>query len=403
MKVEGMNIYQELGNFPRDVADKMTNAKSSGGRSLNAIHDSKLSSSEKHIMLFLGSQLNYTKDFINQYRYISLNKIAEKISMSKQSVLNLLNGYKTKNKIVIGLIEKGYIYKLKATAEEQIKGWSNHYCLSAKIFDEYLESMIDEYKSKEFSTLPSQTILPPQSNHLTPPSQTILPIVPSIQVPSLNPSLNAATQPAASKDRTRWKPKSEIKTWENKSEEEKFKSLIQMVRDTHRIGVKRKTAAYFDFPDIPDLLKPLVDLHGFEVIKTFLDKGRDERRGYNVRFLGQDILEWLDIKLDRSEPILAIDIGQEEVPLGDKIIEQMERNMNIDSKEKECAEILSNLPTEFHEWINSLTNVHQRLLAKDLKTMTDKNKYAYLSGIIERNKKIDLNIANKQGESIGTA
>lgn len=450
MKPEDINVYSKLASIPHDIADKITNAKTEGGRCLNAIHDSKLSSSEKHLLLFLGSQLSYgkDKDFANQYRFISLNKIAEKMSITKQSVSNLLNGYKTKNKIVIGLIEKGYINKRKATIEEQIKGWSNHYCLSSKIFDEYILSMIEEYKAKNPKPTPSQIILPPQSNHLTPPSQIILHIVPSIQVPSLS-SLNAVAQqqsPAAEKSngsvntkqpsphmvchpqstlltspnetistaavkpprvkKPTWKPskKTKMKTWGEKTDDEKLSVIDDLVKDLHREAVEGRKAQPFNFDNIPDLLLPVIERHGLENVKIFLEGRRDEKRGCNVRFIEQEILKWVDDgredtsdkKLDEKESNLSSNKSQEnpqENSFPEKIIEQIEVNMifddKIDDKRKEYSEILNNLPIEFQEWINKLTKKHQFLLAKDLKAMDEKTKNAYLRHILEKEKKLN--------------
>jgi hypothetical protein len=140
------NIYQMLSLLPSEIADKITNAKTSSGHSLNAIHDSNLNQIEKHLMLVLGSELNYCKEFANQYRFISLNTFAEKLSINKRTVIRILNGCVMKGKKMPGLIEKGYIVKRISSKEEQGKGWANHYCLTTKIFDEYMLTLIEKSK-----------------------------------------------------------------------------------------------------------------------------------------------------------------------------------------------------------------------------------------------------------------
>src|ERR1700744_917004 len=397
-------LYTRLAMLPQEEADKITNAKTGGGRSLNAIHDSKLNSSEKHLLLFLGSQMNFTKNFVNQYRHISLNKIAEKISMTKQSILNLLNGYKKKGNKVQGLIEKGYVNKLIASKEDQEKGWSNHYCLTSKIFDEYIGTMIDEY-NEESQFTPSQTVLPPQSNSLTTPSQMVLHNVPSIQSPSLNPSFNAAVQPAAKKVRPKTHKK---KTWENKSEEERMDSVLNMTCDAHRLALEKdKRVMPYPFNDIPDLLNPLIKLHGLEAIKSFLDKRRDEKRGCNVRILKDEILRERDKKLDEPEPIVELEKRQEESQeksFPDKGIQQMERNMSYDKKiiEENKDLILDDFPIEVQDWYRNISDSKlKRTIHKDFKMMTKDQFTAFVASIISRNKREDLFNANNNSISIG--
>ncbi|HXU28510.1 MAG TPA: hypothetical protein VN698_14865, partial [Bacteroidia bacterium] len=144
-----VNIYQELSQLPTKIADKITNAKTGGGRSLNAIHASKtLSQLEKHLLLVLGSQMNFCQEFANQYRYISLNDLAEKLSVNQRTVSGILNGMKRKTGYVPGLIEKGYVKKLIPTKPEQLeKHWKTDYCITSKIFDEYLILCIEREKA----------------------------------------------------------------------------------------------------------------------------------------------------------------------------------------------------------------------------------------------------------------
>lgn len=394
-------LYIRLAMLPSDEADKITNAKTGGGRCLNAIHDSNLSSSEKHLLLFLGSQMNFTKNFVNQYRHISLNKIAEKISMTKQSILNLLNGYKKKGNKIIGLIEKGYVNKLIASKEDQEKGWANHYCLTSKIFDEYMETMINEYNEGSQST-PSQTVLPPQSNSFTPPSQTVLLNVPSIHNPSNNP-LNAdpASAAAAVKKERKlpWKPSSKRKTWEQKSEEEKTVFLLERIKTMQRTAIDQKTAAFFDFNNILEvILAPMIKTHGLEAIKAFLDENKTQ--GCDVRRLpivirnaiengrkkeemnnlvredrgigmGEDNKDKLDNAQSSPKSESSQEIHEKKFISHFQAIKE-ERKMKEEHEETKFEETLRKEYPEIYEKYKKWTLTHKRGFEKDFKTTPQK-------------------------------
>lgn len=139
-KVNTSNIYTELAQLDPKLADRIMNAKTSGGRNLNAIWEcGNIDSSENIILVFLGGQMNFCEDFADQYRFISLNTIAEKTKFTRQAVIKILRR----------LIEKGYVHKKEATVEDQKKGWANHYCITSKIFDEYIMQMITAEKKDE--------------------------------------------------------------------------------------------------------------------------------------------------------------------------------------------------------------------------------------------------------------
>lgn len=387
-----MNIYQHLANVPPELADKITNAKTSGGRSLTAIHKSKLNQVEKHLMLFLGSELNYTQSFVNQYRFISLSTIAENLSVNKSTISRVLNGYNQKGKNILGLIERGYIEKQIATKQEQEKGWANHYCLTAKIFDEYMLSLIENYKSKnnmpddssKIPTIPCRTVQLPLSHCATTPCRTVRHKVPVFKDPSLTPSLNADQKPAAAEienkvkkeKKSTWKPKSSLKakTWEGKSEEDKINTLMNMTRDAHSDAVRQRSARPFPFDDIPDLLMPIIKLHGNEAVKLFLDKIKGERRGCDVRRLGEEIIRGMDDKTEEGETILRKEQGQlqnEKNNFVGKLVNHLEENMELAKNiMKENKEIVESYPPLFKKFYLEINDKRSRVrIQKEINEM----------------------------------
>ncbi len=138
-----LNPYVELSKLDATVADKITNAKTSGGRSLTAIWKSKLTNNEKIIMLFLGSELDFRMSFSGQYTYLSLNRMAENTSLNQSTICRILNGYRKRENVwVPGLIERGYIKKEVPTKIQQLDCTPTSYCLTSKVFDEYMMVLI---------------------------------------------------------------------------------------------------------------------------------------------------------------------------------------------------------------------------------------------------------------------
>ncbi|MGY3805535.1 helix-turn-helix domain-containing protein (plasmid) [Pigmentibacter ruber] len=100
-----------------------------GGRSLLAVWKNEhLSSSQKLILLCFTSHLNFNSDFKEWFK-ISVNQISQETSFSVRTV----------QKILKELVEQGYIYKMRNYSSKTYLQEENSYCLSDKIFDEYLE------------------------------------------------------------------------------------------------------------------------------------------------------------------------------------------------------------------------------------------------------------------------
>jgi hypothetical protein len=72
-----VNIYAKLASLPKDISDKITNSKTNGGRSLDAVWSIKnISSHQKLVLMYLGSRMTYSyNQFADQYQFVSLNKI----------------------------------------------------------------------------------------------------------------------------------------------------------------------------------------------------------------------------------------------------------------------------------------------------------------------------------------
>lgn len=129
------SIYSQLAKLPKETADKITNAKTGGGRNLNAVYKSKnLKFNEKALLSWFGGELNFNQDFENQYRYAALSVICEELSISKDTAIRILKS----------LEEKGYVRKRASSKSECRNGQANHYCMTSKIFDEYLQHLIDK-------------------------------------------------------------------------------------------------------------------------------------------------------------------------------------------------------------------------------------------------------------------
>ena len=268
MKID--NIYAQLANLPRGIADNITNAKTGGGRSLNAIHDSKiLNSTEKHLMLVMANKLNFTRNFEYQYKDISLNTIADAMSVNRSTVVRIINGYTSRNKKILGLIEKGYIIKHESTMIEQLNGYANHYCLTSKIFDEFMSDMIEEEEARMENEV---------THGATPGVCTVQHTIPSIPNSPIYPAVvgKSATAKKIGKPkqekRAVKKYSSKIKSsWEDKSEIDKMESVLHKAMNAHRAAVERGKAKLYFFDDFPQVLRPIIQEHGVDKVRAFFD------------------------------------------------------------------------------------------------------------------------------------
>lgn len=149
------NIYAKLAELPQETADKITNAKTAGGRSLEAFHNlpDYITPCQAATLSYIGSRMTYTYEkFDNQYQFVSLSKIARATKFSISAILRGINGYTDKrkaNKIYKGLIELGYLVKEDTPKVKQLKeGIPNAYALTSKAFDDYINLLIEKELSK---------------------------------------------------------------------------------------------------------------------------------------------------------------------------------------------------------------------------------------------------------------
>lgn len=78
-------------------------------------------------------------------------------------------------------------------------------------------------------------------------------------------------------------PKTKMKTWDKKSEDEKMDAILHRAIDAHRLAVDRKKAKHYPFDDTPDLLLPIIEKYGVETIKEFFDYLKQENLGCDIR------------------------------------------------------------------------------------------------------------------------
>lgn len=106
----------------------------SGGRHLNAIvFSDKLKTLEKHLMLTIGSQLDF-RDVLHSKRFMSVKQLAKMMSCSIRTIHNLTASLKANGYI---LIESRF-----DDVDERQK--SNFYSLTAKIFVEHCAKLDDD-------------------------------------------------------------------------------------------------------------------------------------------------------------------------------------------------------------------------------------------------------------------
>ncbi len=291
-----------MAELPKELADKITNAKTGGGRSLKAIWECKgISVTEKMILLFLGSELNYCQDFENQYRFISLNNIAENIGYSKKCIITNIQS----------LLQKGYINKQLVTPEEQMKGWSNHYCLTSKIFNEYLLMLIEENTVRSNVIVesplvneihhPSERRSPPLVNVVHHPSERRSPIVPVID-PSFNSAAGKIPKQTAAT----------VETIEQKIKDKDMKILLESVRDLHRTAVRFNIASPYDFKLIQEVfIAPLIEKHGHEPLKSFVKEAMKNSSGMDIRNLERNFEASLRKEEEKRNPVQKVVFKEE--------------------------------------------------------------------------------------------
>jgi len=354
--MENRNIYAELALIPSEIADKITNSKTGGGRSLNAIHKSKnLNSTEKHLLLVIANEMDFRKDFEYQYQYISLNQIAELMSVNKSTVSRTLNGHKTKQREIPGLIERGYVLKKIASIESQQVGDSNHYCLTSKIFNEYMFSMMEKKMEWHHATGGSGIVRQGVVAQCDRGSGTVRHNIPS---DLLNIPLNAAAQKTPAVKRVR--PKNKMKIWADKSESEKMDTVLNLAVEAHRTAIVQKRSKPYPFEDFPDLLKPILEKYGVEKVKEFFEAIKSE--GCDVRKLTKTMDEFVSPVISTEPESL------QEKDFPEKIVDQMETNsMYIKIEPVKSHEVkIDNFPIRLRKFYDSLNPMRKKGIIKEV-------------------------------------
>lgn len=320
------NIYTKLAELPPEIADKITNAKTNGGRALDAIYNLEgVTGSQKTILTFIGSRMSYSgENFTGQYQYISLTDMAKKTSLSRRTIIRAINGHvdlKNPSKNYQGLTSLGYLIKKCASKYEQINlKHANMYALTPKIFNEYMHKLADEAikKIKEVESLKfceneeneiiqiyeeefSELVTPcHQASDMVSlgwchrdtgvvtlsTSSSVLPsVLPSaissidaVQKNKISETIkNEKVKTTAAKKQSkvltfRSKPKISFKNakgWSDNKEEEKLDILLGLACNGHRRAVDLKECPPFDFLKFPTILKPFFDKYPLDLLYQF--------------------------------------------------------------------------------------------------------------------------------------
>lgn len=314
-------IFSCFPDIQKEKIISIMSSLSNGGRALEAIFQSKLTSSEKLIMHALGSKMDFRGSFENQYIFMSLTEIAHRTSLTTRTSLTILSK----------LNDNGYISKKIPSKEDQLKNIPNQYCLTSKIFEEYLNTLLMRENSKrppmKSLSPPLEMISPPPGNDFTTPPEMVSHIYP-INIPN-NP-INADQQQSKSKIQLKnpsvKKMTSVSKSWEDKTDNEKMDTLVSNACDLHRIAVYRRKAAPFPFCDAKDKVKPLIAHHGLEIIKQFFFEMIQRNVGLDLRHLEFSLKEW-------REDLVRSNVKNEE----DKMAREMEGTIPSKSIEPEVS------------------------------------------------------------------
>lgn len=326
------NIYSKLAELPEDIADKITNAKTDGGRALDAIYAlDGITPTQKSVLLLIGSRMTYSGEkFTGQYQFVSLTDISKKTSISRRSVIRAINGNidnKNPSKNYPGLVELGYLMKKSGTKFEQINlKHANLYSLTPKIFSQYMNKLIEQAKVKleEIKSLKfeaetkadkkenedmhgnkeeKQKLVTPchqasdtttlgwchRDTALVTPRHTIS--VESSAEPSVKPAV--VQKATAHKKRKKQKGKS-FESWEEFSNDKKMDLLLNYAMDSHRAGVQAGQFKPFNFELFPAILKPFFLKYNLDTIKSFYEFAIKENAYIHVNNSQNNFLKYLD-------------------------------------------------------------------------------------------------------------
>lgn len=134
----------------------LENERIDGGPSPDAVWALDIPSIHKIILICIASKLDPTKNLVGEYVSVSIEEIASQTSCSKSKVIRTIGGQtgnnKNKHSRTLGLIEMGYIKKIIPSATQRIQNHiPNQYCLTEKIFDEYVLKLIELEKDKNLN------------------------------------------------------------------------------------------------------------------------------------------------------------------------------------------------------------------------------------------------------------
>ncbi len=151
-------------NIPEEKNKSTQFNKYSGGRALNAVwSNNDLSSTEKIILIYFGSQLDFNQDFVGQWRYLPIQETAQATSLSKKTIITTLKN----------LVLDGFLYKEVTPKRIQIKeNLSNYYALTSKIFEAYQKIVNERNQLRELAQ-PENLPYSPESLRLPPRSVNV--------------------------------------------------------------------------------------------------------------------------------------------------------------------------------------------------------------------------------------
>ncbi len=184
----------------------------------------------------------------------------------------------------------------------------------------------------------------------------------------LNLTINAAVQqkPAAIKKEKRptWKPSSKMKTWFEKTDDEKRDTILNMAVDAHDLAIEKRRAKYFPYNDVPDVLGPLLTEYGIDKSKEFFEWLKNENRGCDVRKLSKAMKQFACHA--NAIPAEQIRVQEPAENFPQEIIKQMDtNNMYIQTNPIKLDDVnVENFPIRLKKFYDSIKWRRERLSLK---------------------------------------
>ena len=163
------------------------------------------------------------------------------------------------------------------------------------------------------------------------------------------------------------------KTWEEKSYDEKLSVIDDLARDSIRKALTCRKAQPFNFDNVPDLLLPILEVHGIEIVKNFFDMNKN--RAFDIRNIENEIETYinpLQIEPEPQKPILeesklmqAQIISKEEESFKiEHVLQSLKKEEKIMTQEKQ-EDLPFNLPLQFQKFFMKLQKIHKNVLKSD--------------------------------------